>query len=64
MKTIEIIMRIISFCMGILLACSTSIKVRGDGAVETLCNTLFVFVYLAAVVALLVLPWALPLRNQ
>lgn len=63
MKHIEIVMRIICFCFGILLALSTEVKVHAESAAEVFANALFAFVYIGATVTLLVLPWALPLRN-
>lgn len=64
MHKLEIIMRGVCFCMGILLACSTNIRVRDAGTTEILANVLLAGIWLCAVVALLVLPWALPLINK
>lgn len=56
-------MRAFCFCFGVLLALSIQVKIRAKNATEVFANALFALVYLGAVVALLVLPWALPLRN-
>ena len=63
MRHIEIVMRAFCFCFGVLLALSIQVKIRAKNATEVFANALFALVYLGAVVALLVLPWALPLRN-
>lgn len=63
MRHIEIVMRIICFCFGILLAVSIEVKMHAESATEVFANALLALVYIGAVVALLVLPWALPLRN-
>ena len=36
---------------------------HAESAAEVFANALFAFVYIGATVTLLVLPWALPLRN-
>ena|GEM_PF-2544161 len=63
MRHIEIVMRTFCFCFGVLLALSIQVKIHAKNATEVFANVLFALVYLGAVVTLLVLPWALPLRN-
>ena len=59
MRHIEIVMRTFCFCFGVLLALS----IHAKNAAEVFANALFALVYIGATVILLVLPWALPLRN-
>ena len=63
MRTLEIAMRIVCFLFGIMLALGASIRISDGGTCEVLANALLVFVWLSAVLALLILPWALQLRN-
>lgn len=63
MRTLEIVMRIVCFLVGVMLASGGSVRVSDGDARKVLANTLLVFVWLGAALALLVLPWALPLRN-
>ena len=63
MKHIEIVMRAFCFCFGVLLALSIQVKIHAKNAAEVFANALFALVYIGATVILLVLPWALPLRN-
>jgi len=63
MRTLEIVMRIVCFVMGIMLAFGMTIRIHDGDTREVLANALLVFVWLGAVLALLILPWALPLRN-
>lgn len=63
MRTLEIAMRLVCFVIGIMLAFGASIRISDGGTCEVLANALLAFVWLGAVLALLILPWALPLRN-
>ena len=63
MRTLEIVMRIVCFVMGIMLAFGMTIRIHDGDTREVLANALLAFVWLGAVLALLILPWALPLRN-
>lgn len=63
MRILEIAMRVVCFFVGVMLASGGSVRVSDGDAREVLANTLLVFVWLGAVAALLILPWALPLRN-
>ena len=63
MRTLEIVMRIVCFVMGIMLAFGMTIRIHDGDTREVLANALLVCVWLGAVLALLILPWALPLRN-
>ena len=63
MKTLEIAMRIVCFLVGVMLAFGVTVRISDGDTREVLANALFVFVWLGAVAALLILPWAVPLRN-
>ncbi len=63
MRTLEIAMRIVCFVVGIMLAFGVRVRVSDGDAREVFANVLLIFVWLGAVLALLILPWALPLRN-
>lgn len=63
MRTLEIAMRILCFMVGIMLAFGVRVQVSDGDAREVFANVLLIFVWLGAVLALLILPWALPLRN-
>ena len=63
MRTVEIAMRILCFVVGIMLAFGVRVRVSDGDAREVFANVLLIFVWLSAVLALLILPWALPLRN-
>lgn len=63
MRTLEIAMRILCFVVGIMLAFGVRVRVSDGDAREVFANVLLIFVWLSAVPALLILPWALPLRN-
>ena len=63
MRTLEIVMRIVCFLVGVMLASGGSVRVSDGRGREGLANALLVLVWLGAALALLVLPWALPLRN-
>lgn len=56
-------MRTFCFCFGVLLALFIQVKIHAKNAAEVFANALFALVYIGATVILLVLPWALPLRN-
>ena len=63
MRTVEIAMRILCFVVGIMLAFGVRVRVSDGDAREVFANVLLIFVWLSAVLALLILPWALPLRT-
>lgn len=63
MKTIEIVMRIVCFLLGVMLAFGVNVHITNGSACEVLANTLFMFVWLSAVLTLVILPWALPRRK-
>ena len=63
MRTLEIVMRIVCFLVGVMLASDGSVRVSDGRGRKGLANALLVLVWLGAALELLVLPWALPLRN-
>ena len=63
MRTLEIAMRIVCFVFGVMLAFGASIRISDGGTCEVLANMIFVLVWNCAVLALLILPWAIPQRN-
>lgn len=63
MKAIETVMRIVCFLLGVMLAFGVKVHITNGSIYEILANTLFVFVWLSAVLTLVILPWALPWRK-
>ena len=63
MRILEIAMRVVCFLFGVMLAFGASIRISDGGTCEVLANMIFVLVWNCAVLALLILPWAIPQRN-
>lgn len=63
MRILEIAMRLVCFVIGIMLAFGMTVRIHDGDTREVLANMIFVLVWNCAVLALLILPWALPLRN-
>lgn len=63
MRTLEIAMRLVCFVIGIMLAFCMTVRIHDGDTREVLANMIFVLVWNCAVLALLILPWAIPLRN-
>ena len=63
MRTLEIAMRLVCFVIGIMRAFGMTVRIHDGDTREVLANMIFVLVWNCAVLALLILPWAIPLRN-
>ena len=63
MRTLEIAMRLVCFVIGIMPAFGMTVRIHDGDTREVLANMIFALVWNCAVLALLILPWAIPLRN-